>query len=83
MTDLTKPVSRRTREPLRHPHRKVIVTLLPGDVLSLRLERQPARLALSAPVSHIYAQLACWHASAELHRRKTARQARREATPCR
>lgn len=38
MTDLDRPVTRRTRLPHRR-HRRLIVSLLPGDVLGLREER--------------------------------------------
>jgi hypothetical protein len=39
MTDISKPVTRRTREAHPTKQRRIIATLGPGDTVSLRLER--------------------------------------------
>ena len=44
MTDLKKPIKRRTLAP--HPGRRIVVSLLPGDVLSFREERTRKRFLL-------------------------------------
>lgn len=51
MTELNKPVSRRTRLPHRRG-RRVIVTLHPGDVLSFRDERTRAEFFLSVGAAY-------------------------------
>ena len=76
MTDLTKPVSRRTVRGLGS-HRRIVATLEPGDILAMRTER--SRTVYRASLSAIFTQLATWHANAEVAARKAARQARKEA----
>lgn len=39
MTDLLKPVRRRSRGPFAHYRKRIVVSLEPGDVLAMRLER--------------------------------------------
>jgi hypothetical protein len=39
MTDLAKPVRRRCREQFAHYRKRIVVSLEPGDVLAMRLER--------------------------------------------
>ena len=63
MTDLNKPVLRRTREPFGHYGRRIVVALEPGDTISMKLER--SRVAYRAPLAAVYRQLADWHAAAE------------------
>lgn len=78
MTELTRPVTRRARE-ARGPgsSRNLVVTLGPGDVLTMRLAGKRTRY--TAPLSTVFVQLALWHANAERARRQAERQARKEA----
>ena len=54
MTPLSKAVSRRTARPFMHYRRRLIVTLLPGDVLAIRLEREREARAVSTPIAELY-----------------------------
>jgi hypothetical protein len=74
MTDLNKPIHRRTRQPFAHYRKRIIVTLDPGDLLSMRLER--TRTRYRAPIAEIFRQLAHWHALAEAKRKREERKAR-------
>lgn len=60
MTDLNKRVSRRTREPLMHYRRRIIVSLEPGDVIGMRLER--THTTYTAPLASVFRILAQWSA---------------------
>ena len=74
MTDLEKPVRRRTRFPFAHYRRRIVVILEPGDVLIMRLER--TRTLFRAPIASVYRQLVEWHVNA-LRREKQARKQKR------
>lgn len=54
MTDLNIPVSRRTRDQHARWKKRVIVTLMPGDVISFRLERSTRNFVL--PIHRLYDQ---------------------------
>jgi hypothetical protein len=75
MTDLARPVRRRCRDPFAHYRKRIVVSLEPGDVLAMRLER--TRTTFRAPLSAIYRTLAEWHARAEIRRKREERKARR------
>ena len=75
MTDLEKPVLRRTRHPFAHYHRRIIVMLEPGDVLVMRLER--TRTRFRAPIAAVYRQLVEWSVLAARREKQQARKARR------
>jgi hypothetical protein len=77
MTDLDKPVRRRTREPFAHYKRRLIVVLEPGDVLAMRLER--SRTVYRAPLETVFRQLAEWNAQAEARRKREERKRKRTA----
>ena len=72
MTDLKKPVKRRTLAP--HRGRRIVVSLLPGDVLSFREERTRKQFLLSIAGAFDYAVIL------EVERRKRERLAARSAT---
>lgn len=74
MTDLFRPVRRRTRDPFAHYRKRLVVSLEPGDVLAMRLER--TRTTYRAPLAAVFRTLAEWHARAEVRRRKEERAAR-------
>ena len=71
MTDLAKPVRRRCREPFAHYHKRIVVSLEPGDVLAMRLER--TRTTYRATLDDVFRQLAHWHADAERARKQAER----------
>jgi hypothetical protein len=71
MTDLDRPVYRRTKLPFAHYRRRLVVALEPGDTIAMRLER--TRTIYRAPLSAVYRQLAEWHAMAERGRKKPRR----------
>jgi hypothetical protein len=54
MTPLSKAVSRRTARPFMHYRRRLVVTLLPGDVLTIRMERERKSHAVSISVADLY-----------------------------
>ena len=66
---------RRTRDPFAHYRRRIVVSLEPGDVLAMRLER--TRTTYRATLAVVFRTLADWHARAEVRRRQEERQARR------
>lgn len=72
MTDLTKRVKRRTVN-AQHRGRRIVVSLLPGDVLSFREERRRGEYLLSIAGAYIYA------VQLEVERRKRERAAQRKA----
>ena len=69
MTDLHKTIRRRSREAFAHYRKRIVVSLEPGDVLGMRLER--------APLASVFRTLADWHARAEARARKEARKLKR------
>jgi hypothetical protein len=77
MTDLKRPVRRRTRFPFAHYRKRIVVTLEPGDTIAMRLERThtPYRGTLSA----VYRQLVEWHVAAVRREKWLARKKRRAA----
>lgn len=77
MTNLNKPIQRRTREEFAHYKKRIVITLLPGDVIRMHLEKN--RTGYSAPAADVFRQLAQWHASAEARRKREERKARNVA----
>lgn len=71
MTDLTKRVKRRTVSAYRG--RRIVISLLPGDVLSFREERTRQEYLLSVTGAYIYA------VQLEVERRKRERAEQRKA----
>ena len=63
MTDLKKPVRRRTREPCPTTRRRWVVTLMPGDTFACREEGR--RRTYMAPLSRICVQVVKWNVDAE------------------
>lgn len=76
MTDLHKTVKRRTVDPCQFVRRRLIVALMPGDVIGFREEGR--RSWYTAPLSRVFIQVARWNAEAEVARRKAERKARRK-----
>jgi hypothetical protein len=75
MTELRKPLRRRTAGAYDHQGRRVVVTLLPGDVIAFRWER--TRRTFTAPINSLMRQVVKWNVDAERAARKLARRARR------
>ena len=75
MTDLLKPVRRRSRDQFAHYRKRIVVSLEPGDVLAMRLER--TRTTYRATIASVFRTLADWHARAETRRKREERQARK------
>jgi len=67
-TDLKRPVVRRTTRP--DTRRKLIVSLEPGDILSIREER--CRTTYSEPLSAVFAWMARREADRIAHRNQQA-----------
>ena len=71
MTDLRKPVKRRTIEQCYTVRRRLIVALLPGDVLAFREEGR--RRWYSAPLPRVFITVARWNVEAERAERRNNR----------
>ena len=66
---VTGKVTRRTVEPYDHKGRRLVVSLEPGDVISIREER--TRSTVSAPLARVYRQMLWWAAEAARATKKT------------
>ena len=75
MTELRKTVTRRSAAPYDHRRRRVVIMLMPGDVIAMREER--TRRVFSAPVNRIYRQMIQWNVDADRAAKKAARKAAR------
>lgn len=76
MTDLRKVVKRRTVSECQFARRRLIVALMPGDVLGIKEEKR--RTWYTAPIGRVFIQIVKWNAEAEKARRKAARKAKRQ-----
>ena len=71
MTDLRKPVKRRTIEQCATVRRRLVVALMPGDVIAFREEGR--RRWYSAPIARLFVTVAQWNVAAERAERKANR----------
>ena len=71
-TELRRPVVRRCAEAHDHRHKRLVVALEPGDVISFREERSRKRFA--APLSRVFRQVVIWNVEAERALKKGAKQ---------
>ena len=71
MTDLRRPVRRRTIEPCETVRRRLVVALMPGDVLAFREEGR--RRWYSAPLPRVFITVARWNVEAERAERRNNR----------
>ena len=76
MTDLHKTIRRRSRQQFAHYRKRIIVSLEPGDIIGMRLER--TRTTYRAPLASVFRTLADWHARAEARAKKEARKLKRQ-----
>lgn len=74
MTDQEKSVRRRGRFPFGHYRKRIVVTLGPGEVLAMRLERTCT--AYPPEISAVFRKLAGWHASVERRKQEERKQPR-------
>ncbi len=75
MTDLRRPVRRRTLAPCETVRRRLVVALLPGDVLAFREEGR--RRWYSAPLGKVFVTVARWNVDADRAEKRRNRKARR------
>lgn len=68
MTDLTKTVHRRSMAIAPSVRRRLIVALMPGDVIGFREEGR--RKWYTAPISRVFVHVANWNADAERAEKK-------------
>lgn len=78
MTPLSKPVTRRALRPFMHYGKRLVVTLEPGDLLSLRLERDRSRVSI--PLAELYRQLIAREVAAKRAEMQKERAAKRRAS---
>lgn len=77
MTTLLKKVSRRTERRLNsldQKHRHIVVSLEPGDLISMRLDR--SRHSARLPIATVFAWMVSVMAEAELAEKRARRKAR-------
>jgi hypothetical protein len=65
-------VKRRTTGQYHHRRHRLVVVLMPGDVIGIREER--CRKLFTAPLARVYQQIIAWNVEAE-------RRSMRKATP--
>ena len=75
MTELRKPIKRRTVEPCATVRRRLVVAMLPGDVLAFREEGR--RRWYSAPIAKVFITVAQWNVDAERAERRKNRRTRK------
>ena len=68
MTELRKPIKRRTVEQCATVRRRLVVAMLPGDVLAFREEGR--RHWYSAPIAKVFVTVAQWNVNAERAERR-------------
>ena len=54
MTDLHKTIRRRSREQFAHYRKRIVISLEPGDVIGMRLERTRTTYRAPLPVCSAY-----------------------------
>ena len=74
MTELRKPIKRRTVEECATVRRRLVVAMLPGDVLAFREEGR--RRWYSAPIAKVFVTVAQWNVNAERAERRKNRRTR-------
>jgi len=71
MTDLRRRVKRRTVSPFDYQRRRIVVYLLPGDVIAMREEGR--RKLFQAEISKVFRQIVKWNAEAERSKKRRRR----------
>ena len=75
MTDLERPIIRRSRSPFAHYRKRIVMAFEPGDVVAMRLER--TRTWYRGTVSGVFRQLIAWQVEAKRREKRLARKKRR------
>jgi hypothetical protein len=75
MTELERPIKRRSRMPFGHYRKRMVVMLHPGDKIAMRFEK--SRTWYWAELDDVFRILAQWHATRERQRIREERKARR------
>ncbi|MDQ3623509.1 MAG: hypothetical protein M3463_13640 [Verrucomicrobiota bacterium] len=78
MTELERPIKRRSRLPFGHYRKRMIVMLHPGDKIAMRLEK--TRTWYWADLDDLFRLLAQWHAARERERKRKERAESRRLT---
>jgi hypothetical protein len=76
MTNLEKVVHRRSSAPFWHYKRRIVVSLEPGDILAMRLER--TRKTYRVPLSAVFITLCQWEADRRRREKKQHKKAGRQ-----
>ena len=71
MTDLRTPVKRRTIAECATVRRRLIIALMPGDVIAFR--EAGRRRWYSAPIARVFVTVAQWNVTAERAERRNNR----------
>ena len=74
MTELERPIKRRSRLPFGHYRKRMVVMLHPGDKIAMRLEK--TRTWYWAELDDVFRILAQWHADRERQRAREKRKSR-------
>ena len=75
MTDLKRPVVRRSRFPFGHYRKRIVMAFEPGDLVAMRLEK--TRTWFRGTVSGVFRQLITWQVEAKRREKRKARKKRR------
>ena len=75
MTELERPIKRRSRLPFGHHRKRLVVMLHAGDKIAMRLEK--SRTWYWAELDDVFRLLAQWHAERERARIRCKRKQRR------
>lgn len=71
VTELRRPVRRRTREAYDHRGKRMVVELEPGDLITIREEG--CRTRFTAPISRVFRQMLVWSAEEKRRSKKGRR----------
>ena len=78
MTDLKKAVKRRSMGTIPAIRRRLVVALMPGDVIAFREEGR--RKWYTAPLGKVFVQVARWNADADAAERKRLKAEKKNQT---
>ena len=77
MTDLRKLVKRKTITPFGHRGRRLVIMLMPGDVIGIKEER--CHRVYGAPASKVFSVLVRWNVEAERAAKKAAKRSKKKS----
>lgn len=76
MTELKRPIKRRSQLPFGHYRKRMVVMLYPGDKIAMRLEK--SRIWYWAELDDVFLILAQWHAAREQALKRQDRRIKRK-----